>query len=419
MSRPLSIVALALAAACAAAAAASGRANAVRIAVDRPLAPADTPLRIRVTGLEARERATVVAATSDASGRPWTSRAVFVATRRGAVDLATAAPLAGSYRGAAAMGLFWSLLPPHAGATEPFVPAGDTEDVLLSVVARGRTLATQHVVRELVPAGVTRADVRPDANGFYGELYRPATVPASPRPAVLLFGGSGGGNPAEPEAALLAAHGYAALALAYFGEPGLPPTLASIPLEYFATALRWLRGQPGVDPDRLVVEGISRGSEAALLLGVHYPDLVSAVVALVPSDVAICSFPDCEGPAWTLGGQPLPYTRQFDQPYPTDVPAAAIPVERIRGPIFLDCGGADQVWTSCPYAQAIVARLEAHRSPYEHVLVRYADAGHEIGFPVPYLPGRYALTEGRTPDANPRAQAATWPRLLAFLARLR
>ena len=55
----------------------------------------------------------------------------------------------------------------------------------------------------------------------------------------------------------------------------------------------------------------SRGSEAALLLGVYYPHLVHAVAAVVPSSVALCSYPLCDGPAWTLHGKPVPYTRQL------------------------------------------------------------------------------------------------------------
>jgi hypothetical protein len=37
-------------------------------------------------------------------------------------------------------------------------------------------------------------------------------------------------------------------------------------------------------------------------------------------------------------GRPVPYTNQFDQPHPTDNPAAVIPVGKIHGPVFLDCG---------------------------------------------------------------------------------
>src|SRR4029453_15093087 len=64
-------------------------------------------------------------------------------------------------------------------------------------------------------------------------------------PRVLVFSGSAGGLTTSFAAALLAAHGYPSLALAYFKTPGLPQTLSSIPLEYFTSALEELRAQPG------------------------------------------------------------------------------------------------------------------------------------------------------------------------------
>ena len=61
-----------------------------------------------------------------------------------------------------------------------------------------------------------------------------------------------------------------------------------------------LAAQPEVNPAKIAVLGASRGSEAAQLLGVYYPNLVHAVIASVPSDASICSYPGCTGPAWTL-----------------------------------------------------------------------------------------------------------------------
>jgi dienelactone hydrolase len=389
--------------------------RAVSVSVDKPIALVDASLRIRVLGLAPYQVATISATTRDARARRWVSKASFRANEHGTIDLAHQAPLTGSYRGNAAMGLFWSMLPVATSQNELFVPAGKDELVTLSVRVAGRVAAQRAVLRKLVGSGVIERDIRLGAAGFYGDFF----VPAHPRrrnPGVLVFGGSGGGLDTSSQAALLASRGFPALALAYFGEPGLPQSLSRIPLDYFVRALQWLQRQEEVDPERLVVEGSSRGSEAALLLGVHYPALVHAVIALVPSNAAICSFPRCDGPAWLLHGTALPYTHDFDNPHPADNPAAVIQVERIRGPLFLDCGGADRVWVSCAYAQAIVARLVAHHVGFRHVLLRFPAAGHEIGYPLPYLPGRFAATEGRTPDANPRAQSRIWPKLLGFLA---
>jgi dienelactone hydrolase len=233
---------------------------------------------------------------------------------------------------------------------------------------------------------------------------------------VLVLGGSEGGLPRGLLSALLASNGYPALSVAYFAEPGLPQTLSGIPLEYFAGALRWLARQPGVDPARISVLGVSRGSEAAQLLGVYYPNLVHAVVASVPSNVAVCSYPDCNGPAWTLHGQALPYTSEFDDPSPTDNPAAVIPDQRIQGPVFLDCGEADQTWTSCSYAQAILRLLDEHHDRWAHVLYAYPGAGHPVGTFVPYEP----TSPAADPDyaADQRALTLLWPHLLTFLGEL-
>jgi len=197
--------------------------------------------------------------------------------------------------------------------------------------------------------------------------------------------------------------------------------LEDIPLEYFAKALRWLASRPGVDSRRIWVDGSSRGSEAALLLGVHYPGLVHGVVALVPSDAAICSYPGCAGPAWTFQGKAVPYTKQFDDPHPTDDPAAVIPVTKIQGPVFLDCGGSDQVWSSCPYAQAVMAQLAAAHDRYPHVLMVSQEGGHGSALVLPpYEPGA-AESEwesevgGSTAIANDLAWAAQWPRFVDFL----
>jgi pimeloyl-ACP methyl ester carboxylesterase len=205
-------------------------------------------------------------------------------------------------------------------------------------------------------------------------------------------------------AALLAAHGYPSLALAYFKVPGLPQTLQGIPLEYFTRALGVLRDQPGVDPDHVLVAGVSRGGEAALLLGAHFPRLVDGVVAGVPSSVVNPGWPDTGRPAWTLGGRALPER-------------TAIPVERIRGPILLTCGERDAVWPSCAYVDGITVRLQAQGFAHPVTVLRYRDAGHLIGGLTAYYASLtdHALAGG-TVAGTQAAQADAHAKLLALLA---
>ena len=86
-----------------------------------------------------------------------------------------------------------------------------------------------------------------------------------PHPAIVWLGGSEGGL-REGTAALLASHGYATLALAYFGVDPLPPELIEIPLEYCKEGIDWLKAQPSVDAQHIAVLGGSKGAELALLL---------------------------------------------------------------------------------------------------------------------------------------------------------
>jgi pimeloyl-ACP methyl ester carboxylesterase len=380
----------------------------------------DNAPSIVVSGLAPRSLVSIQAAAIDCNNTSYESQATFTADQQGRIDLGAVAPSSGSYSGAHDAGLLWSMAPSsNRTAYEFCVPRGGYS-VSLAVRSHGEVVASRTLMRAWPGAGVSVLDERPATAGFYGEYAAP-TPGGAARPAVVLFGGSDGGLYTTVEAALLAAHGYPALALAYFREPGLPQTLQRIPLEYFARALIWLAAQPGVDRGRLVVEGASRGSEAALLLGVYYPQLVHAVIARVTNDVVLCGItPDfrCAGPGWTLDGAALPYTQLFDDPLPTDVPGAVIAAERIRGPILLSCGALDAVWTSCPFAHAIQERLNSMSFAYSHQLAEYPDAGHGAGLnEAPSVPIYYA-GQGGSMETTALAITDFWSRELAFLHSL-
>lgn len=383
-----------------------------RLSVMPSLSDEDQPVEIGVSRLAAHQIVSLSVISTDAKGVKWHSVAAFEADAHGVVNTDRSAARSGAYTGVWGIGLIAMMSP-----TGP-APAGayfwaDTHALrfTLSVEAQGKTIAATTFLRRFSSEVLTHRPRSLREAGLIGDFDYPTEVKR--HPAILLLGGSEGGIPSPLQANLLAAQGYPVLALAYFKEPGLPQELENIPLEYFARALRWLGRQPQVDPTHIAVLGVSRGSEAALLSGAYFPGLVHVVIAMVPSDVAICSYPGCQGPAWTLHGHALPYTRQFDNPQPTDQPAAVIPVQRIHGPIFLACGTADQTWTSCPYAAAIMAHLNAAHDRFPHVLYSYTNAGHEVGTIAPYEP---FASRSIDPEANEQAREADWPRLLNFLA---
>lgn len=365
-------------------------------------------LTIRVNGLKPDETVRLLLSSKDGVGRRWRSSATFRATRTGTLDTATARSLSGSYVGVQPMGLLASLLP-VAGPPAYYIFRSISRFELRVQPAIGASVSTAFS-RSVAAPGVHLHFETLSREGFIGQYW--VRDGSARRPAVLDIGGSGCGY-GDLIAPALADSGFPTLDIAYCGEPGLPKTLSRVPLEYFARALNWLAEQPDVNPARVYVLGGSYGSEAALLLGVHYPSLVHGVVASSPSNVAHCNYPGCNGPAWTFDGKAVPYTYQANNPDPYGDPAAIIPVENIRGPIFLDCGGDDGVWLSCLYARAIMRRLHQYRDRYTHLLLDYPNAGHDIAGLVPYAPGNE--NQGGRPEANQLADLSLWPKLLSFL----
>ena len=396
---------------------------------------ADGAATVQVTGLSRGTDATVALDADDASGRSWHSAVVLPADQTGAIDTATAsAGPGGSYSGVFADGLIAMLRPTDDAAPASFAfPAKDGSAFRYSVTVRGDQVATAVQQRFLADPNITARTFRVADHGFDGVFAHP-TDTSTRRPAVVLIGGSEGGNSEILNARLLAAHGIPALALAYFNAPSrptefpdLPKNLRDIPLEYFRTALEWLTAQPGVDPDHVRVDGASRGSEAALLSGIEFPDLVHGVAAIVPTNAPRSALVSDHGTSradpdhspWTYRGQQVPWTTEAGVE-PTDQPAASFAVEKINGPILLVCGAQDQLWTSCPFSHQMNSRLDHANFRFPHQLLSYPDGGHFVSLPanIPYVPDPNGLpVYGSTDQANPLASADAWPKTIDFLHR--
>jgi dienelactone hydrolase len=368
-------------------------ATTVRLVVTPSSALVDQPVDVRVTGLHPKQKIVLVTSTRDRLGVAWRSQVRAVADRSGVVDTRSS------------MKLFWSMLPVAKRSTPTaFALSRGPAAILIRALIDGKPVAGGTLSRRGEASGLTSTDTTVAKEGFVGTYY--ALPGATPQPAVLQLGGSLGGH-SELPAALLASHGYPSLSLAYFKEPGLPPTLRNIPFEYFEKALRWLGSQPGVDPNHVVLLGVSRGAEAALLLGATYPDLVHGVVACTTDSQVLGGFPG-GGTAWTLGGNPIPL--------------GPIPVERIVGPVLVTGGGKDEVVDSAQGVRDIVSRARSHgiRDVTGEI---YPNAGHGIGCLIPNVPitgqiqigpSTYGETGG-TPAANEQAAAASWPLVLRLL----
>ncbi len=366
-------------------------------------APFDTPVHITVSGLPSDGLVTLRARADDYQGRPWESAAQFRASAAGTLNLATAAPVSGSYRVADAAGLLWSLRPAFAAGPTTQFYINDTGFVVqLQVAVGGRVRATATLVR--LDLGETSSSTQTVArNGFAATLFTPDTVRPG-APVVVVIGGSEGGEDTWT-AAGLALIGFPALALGYFAEPGLPKCLCSIPLEYFARAIGWLRAQPVARGRPVVLYGVSRGAEGALLIASYEPHLVDAVVASSPSDVIYGAFGG-PGAAWALHGRPLPTGRE-------------IPVGNIRVPLLLGDGGRDDVWDSARSAAEIVLELRASADHAPVTNLYFPGAGHGFLGTPPYFPysgyGALGNAVGGSEQANALAIEQSWAEMIGFI----
>ncbi|WP_144633975.1 acyl-CoA thioesterase/bile acid-CoA:amino acid N-acyltransferase family protein [Bordetella genomosp. 13] len=419
------------------------------IDISPAVALSDVTRRITLSGFPAGAEVLVSATSRQADGRLWQSRASFRADGQGAVDLSAAQPLSGSYEGVDPNGLLWSQAPADADAAGLPVAIGPGQPVPVRIDAQAGEARAQATLTQVYAAdGVVRRELR--EQGLVGSLYTPATP--GPHPAIVVMNGSGGGIN-EARAALFASHGYAALALGYFGAPGLPSHISQTPLEYFEKGLQWLRDTVKPAHGFIAVSGQSRGGELSLLLGATYPELVSAVIGYVPSSVVhgvLNAGRPGEGrfaPTWILRGEPVPHVWQDNaaqdwsavdslaeprrqaqafvnaQRDTAAVARARIAVERIAGPVLLISGGDDGYWPSSAYSREVADSLRAagHAYPVEHL--DYPGAGHAIQAPnvptteiaKPHAVSGIVLTGGGTAQANAQANAESWQGVLRFL----
>lgn len=397
----------------------------------------DRDLGIRVSGLGLGSEIVITVSATDARGQSWWSQNVYRADEKGEIDPSRQQPIRGTYSGTHSMGPFWSMI-----GAERFYTSS-TADIRIRASDENRTLATRRV-RWLSPRDhpdVIKETIR--RSDLVANLYLPRSR-QDPLPAVVVLGGSGGGFNSE-RAALLAAHGYAALDVAYFGVEGTPKYFVeTMPLEYFMGAVSVLERDSRIDASQIAVMGRSYGAQLALLLASHEPR-IRLVIAEAPSSFVTgtpATYPvGPVSPAWSLDGEAFPFLNtqgKDDEPgHPKQIsvstsgevalermPAArhaAIAVERINGPVLLITGEADRLWASTVMAEQIRRRMVTHGFKHAVRHVQYPDAGHNLGggeqaYGVPNLPPKNRSdSSGGTRQGNSVAGVAAWAEVLAFL----
>lgn len=396
----------------------------------------DAPLWGRVTGLSAGAEADVQATLRDHLGQAWSSQAAYEADGAGEIDLAAAPPVTGGWRGPDAYGLYWSMRRNPADACPGI--GSDSIDVALSglssltvelSVTSGLQQRSASVEREVV-SRATAVEWRDDLTANLFLPHRPRS-----RAAALVLGGSGGGfSWSNPVAAMLAASGVAALAMAYFdwnGSDGLPSSITELPLERFGAALDRLAHDSPAAVGPLVVVGFSKGAEAALALAARRAD-IDTVIAVSPSaytwEAARAQPMDVPRSSWTWDGAPLPFLRldadaefyaSFDKTRlrhfheraiaEQDLEPARIRVEDTTAEMLLISGTADSTWPAMTMAEKIVsARATAAGRATRHL--PFEGAGHLL-----LPPGLPSHRWDGEPSANAAADRGAWAAIRRLL----
>jgi dienelactone hydrolase len=216
------------------------------------------------------------------------------------------------------------------------------------------------------------------------------------QPLIVAFGGGSGGNDWErnylkDKRDSLRAHGFAVLAIGYFGTDNSPSSLDRISLNAITdTVLNIAKRTPQIDTARIILMGASKGGELVLNLASRF-SCFKGVIALSTSHV---SFPaitlSANTSSWMYNNQEVIYVpAPFKIIWPAlkgdllsafsimlenteAVVQAEIEVEKINGPILILSADQDEQWPATKMSQQLVERLvrKNFTYQYEHIVVK-------------------------------------------------
>ncbi|KAK2509710.1 hypothetical protein MC885_019738 [Smutsia gigantea] len=296
----------------------------------------------------------------------------------------------------------------------------------------GRLLGRAVQERDFLGPGVRREPVR--AGRVRATLFLPPGT--GPFPGIIDIFGTGGGL-LEYRASLLAGHGFATLALAYYDFEDLPKKSDSIYLDYFEEALCYMLQHSQVKGPGIGLLGTSLGADICLSMA-SFMKNISATVSINGSgfsgNKAICYKQTCiPSLGHDLRRTKVAFSGLLDiVDIRNDIVGGCenpsiIPLEKADGPILFIVGQDDHNWRSELYAQTASERLQAHGKGKPQI-ISYPGTGHYIE--PPYFPmcpaSLYKVVNkpfyllgiwGGEPRAHSKAQVDAWKHILTFFCK--
>jgi len=240
------------------------------------------------------------------------------------------------------------------------------------------------------------------------------------RVMIVMSGSNGGMSLTLKCAEFYDKHGIPALALALFATKGTQPFLDRVPVEYVENAVKWLKAR---GYRRVGIDGMSKGSEMALLAASMLPD-ISLVTARVPSHFiseGLTGRGKGKTPSgtscWSYKGKQLPFapykTQSFNiigrllkerelniLPFNSDkeiTPECLIPITEIKAPVLLLSSKNDTVWPSYESAAHMERVLGEAAFPFPHRHAAFEYMSHMMVTRPPFLYRFLFKTERRHP----------------------
>ncbi|XP_062973708.1 acyl-coenzyme A thioesterase 1-like [Elgaria multicarinata webbii] len=390
----------------------------------------DEPVVISVEGLRPEQEVTLRASLRDETGELFDTRAFYRADIDGYLDLSRSPALeGGSFSGLEPMGLLWSLKPqnPFRRLVKRDVrrPLVLELEVVEGHSASGRLLAKGAHDRVFLRDGVQRITVRE------GRVRATLFLPSGdgPFPGVIDIYGTGGGLP-EYRACLLAKHGFAMLALAYYGYEDLPKNMKEFHLEYFEEAVNYMLKHPKVKGPGVGLLGHSKGGDlcvsmASFLKGITVTVTINGCIANVGAtlhykDITIPPLGfDVKRVKKNKSGL-FDITDALDNPLEDPGRQSFIPLEKAEGRFLFIVGQDDRNWKSEFFAVEASKHLQAHGKEKPEIIC-YPGAGHYIEPPyTPMCPASMHLLVGSPvvwggePKAHAVAQVDAWQQIQNF-----
>ncbi|PKK31334.1 acyl-coenzyme A thioesterase 1 [Columba livia] len=352
----------------------------------------------------------------------------------GVLDLGRCPALpGGSFSGLEPMGLLWALQPqkpfrrlvkrdvqsPFLLQLEVFEGHGDPPGRLLAQAQHERAFLRDGVRRVPVREGRIRAALfLPPGNG--------------PFPGIIDLYGAGGGLP-EYRACLLANHGFAVLALAFYRYEDLPKEMKEVHLEYFEEAINYMLQHTEVKGPGIGLLGISKGGElcvsmASFLKGITATALINCSVANMG---AVLRYKDITIPPLGVDAKRIKVDKSgiadivdaLNNPLEGPDRQSFIPLEKATCRFLFIVGQDDRNWKSEFFAVEGSKRLQAHGKEKPEI-VCYPGAGHYIEPPffpmcaasMHLLVGRPVMWGGE-PKAHCEAQIDAWQQIQNFFRK--